>query len=326
MSTEAPARQARSGGGPAAVAGASSDGLRIRGLTKRYADVVALDGVDLAVLPGCVHGLVGPNGAGKSTVMAAMSGLIAADAGTMELAGQPLAGVRRRVPGGLAGTVEEPRFYPYLSARANLELMAHLDDTGGMSPGEALERVGLAAKADVLVSGFSMGMRTRLAVASCLLRSPALLVLDEPTSGLDPSAAADLLVLIRALAGSGTSVLLSSHDLGAVHEVCDVVTILVGGRVVTSGPMDALAELAPQPSFILATSADAIAVRIAKRSRGIRIETQSDRLIVQGGSDAMDLFVLALAEESIAVRRLEPHESPLRLLFDELTLPVGAVP
>jgi ABC-2 type transport system ATP-binding protein len=172
------------------------------------------------------------------------------------------------------------------------------------------------------VSEFSMGMRARLAVASCLLRSPALLVLDEPTSGLDPRAAAELLALLEVLADDGMCVLLSSHNLTAVAGLCDDVTVLVSGRVVTSGPMAALTELAPPPSYILATSADAVAVRVAKRTSGIRIEVEPERLIVRGTSDAMDTLVLALADEAIAVRRLEPHESPLRLLFDELTAPV----
>lgn len=301
-------------------------GLHIRGLTKRYADVLAVDTVDLSVAPGRVHGLVGPNGAGKSTLMAAMLGLIAADGGTMELRGRPLADVRGRVPGGVAGTVEEPRFYPYLSAQANLELLALLDDTGGMAPGEALQRVDLSGMASVQVSGFSMGMRTRLGVAACLLRSPALLVLDEPTSGLDPGAAADLLVLLRELADGGACVVLSSHDLAAVHDVCDDVTVLVGGRVVTSGQMAALTELAPPPSFVLSTSDDGVAVGIAGAVRGVHAEMQADRLVVRGAPEAMDTFVLALAAAGIAVRRLEPHESPLRLLFDALTASVQESP
>lgn len=293
--------------------------MRIRGLTKSYAGLLAVDGVDLSVAPGRVHGLVGPNGAGKSTLMAAMIGLIAVDRGTMELDGRPLVKVRRQVPGGVAGTVEEPRFYPYLSARANLELLARLDDAGGMPCGEALERVRLTEKAESQVSGFSMGMRTRLGVAACLLRSPGLLVLDEPTSGLDPGAAADLLVLLRDLASDDVCVVLSSHNLAAVHDVCDDVTVLVHGRVVTSGPMAALAELAPPPSFVLSTSADAVAARIAGETAGVHVQAQPGRLVVRGKPHAMDALVLALAGDGIAVRRLEPHESPLRMLFDELT-------
>lgn len=298
-------------------------GLRIRGLTKRYAEVLAVDSVDLSVPPGRVHGLVGPNGAGKSTLMAAMSGLIAADSGTMELDGRPLADVQGRVPGGLAGTVEEPRFYPYLSAGANLDLLARLDDPGGISPDEALARVGLSDKADTRVSDFSMGMRTRLGVASCLLRSPALLVLDEPTSGLDPGASGALLILLRNLADDGVCVVLSSHNLTAVHEVCDDVTVLVRGRVVTSGPMAELAELAPPPSFLLSTSADDDAMYVASATDGIGVEIGTGGLIVRGATEAMDSLVLALGDKRIAVRRLEPHESPLRLLFDELTSTAG---
>ncbi|GAA2091894.1 ABC transporter ATP-binding protein [Microlunatus panaciterrae] len=302
------------GGGRSAVADA---GLRVTGLTKAYRGVAALEDVELEVRPGRMHGLVGPNGAGKSTLLAALLGLLDPDSGSMEFDGMALGALRSRVPGGIAGAVEEARFYPYLDAEANLEVLARLDDAGGMSPTDALGRVGLQSRASTKVAAFSMGMRARLGVAACLMRSPALLVLDEPTGGLDPGVAADLLALLRELADGDVSVLLSSHDLEAVAGACDDVTILVRGRVVMSTPTQALAGLAP-PEVVLRTSDDDAALAVAVSLAGVEVRWQEDRLVVRGGQAALDELVLSLAAAGIAIRRLEPRETPLRALFDRL--------
>jgi len=288
------------------------------GLSKTYHDVIALDRVDLTVRPGRVHGLVGPNGAGKSTLMAALLGLIEVDAATLELDGVPLRMIRHRVPGGIAGAVEEARFYPYLTAAANLEVLAGLDDPGGLTAGEALEQVGLGGRANSKVAGFSMGMRARLGVAACLMRAPSLLVLDEPTSGLDPGVAADLLLLLHELAASDVSVILSSHDLVTVADSCDDVTVLVEGSVVVSSPMTVLAGMVT-PRFILHTSDDLAARAVALAGRAVEVDARNGRLVIAGSTDDLDELMLTLAADRIAVRRLELCEPPLRTLFDELT-------
>ena len=245
-------------------------GLRVRALTRRYGRSLALDNVDLTVSPGSVHGLIGPNGAGKTTLMAALLALVHPDSGELMYDGAPLAAVARRVPGGVAGSVEQPRFYGYLTALRNLEVLARLDAPGGLDPSDALERVDLTSESDTLAARLSMGMRQRLAIAAALMRRPALLVLDEPTGGLDPVGADALLQLVRGLAAEGRSVLLSSHDLAMVAEVCDAVTVLVRGRVVRSAAVDTLIAEAPPPTYRLRTGDDYEARTMLEDLPGLR--------------------------------------------------------
>src|SRR6478735_7212265 len=164
------------------------DGLavRARGLRKAFGDVVALDGVDLDVADGEVHGLVRPNGAGKTTLLGLLLGLAEADGGDLQILGSP---VRRTLalPDGVAGFVDGPGLYPSLTARQNLAALARLRGDGFDAIGDALEQVGLIDVADDRVRGFSLGMRQRLGLAAALLTKPRLLVLDEPANGLDPA-------------------------------------------------------------------------------------------------------------------------------------------
>src|SRR5262245_48444682 len=160
--------------------------LEAVGVSKRYGDREALCGVDLIAEPGRLHGLLGPNGAGKTTLMRVLLGLVRRDAGTVRLLGRDFDSMAGRVPDEVAGLVEAPAFYPYLSGRKNLELLARLDDVrapagGGDQVNDALEQAGLASQADVAVGGYSAGMRQRLGLAGAMLRCPRLLFLDEPT-------------------------------------------------------------------------------------------------------------------------------------------------
>ncbi len=208
-------------------------------MSKAYGGVPALDGVDLTVQAGSVHGLLGPNGAGKSTLLRALLGLVRLDGGTLEIAGT------------VGGFVEAPGAYPYLSGRQNLELLTGLDDVPG-NVEDILCRVDLADRAHTRVSGWSLGMRQRLGIAAGLLRRPDLLVLDEPANGLDPLGALALRDLVRELAEEGLTVLLCSHDLAEVDALCQDVTVVVGGRVAWTG---ATGELRARPGpYLLRTS------------------------------------------------------------------------
>src|SRR4051794_28668320 len=195
--------------------------VEVRGLVKRYGEIVAVDDVDLTVQAGDVYGYLGPNGAGKTTSLRMMLGLIAPTAGSVRLFGRdPQAGVAALE--GVAGFGEAPRFYPYMSRRRNLELLADFD--GGGAPRRipaALETVELSDRAKDKVGGYSHGMRQRLGIASSLLRDPRLLLLDEPATGLDPAGMRDMRKLIRRLASEGMTVLLSSHLLAEVEELCN---------------------------------------------------------------------------------------------------------
>jgi ABC-2 type transport system ATP-binding protein len=215
--------------------------VKARGLVKRYKEVLAVDRVDLNVQAGEVYGFLGPNGAGKTTTLRMLLGLIMPTDGRVELFGRDPFAQGARALAGVAGFVEAPRFYPYLSGRKNLEMMAALDGGGAATRvDEVLRVVDLEGAQNHRAGTYSHGMGQRLGIAGALLRDPRLLVLDEPATGLDPAGIRDMRELVRRLAGEGITVLLSSHQLQEVQEVCDRVAIIRAGRIAYEGP---LAEL-----------------------------------------------------------------------------------
>jgi ABC-2 type transport system ATP-binding protein len=292
-----------------------------RGVVKRFEKTCALDGVDLIVQEGEVRGLMGPNGAGKTTLLRILFGLVQADTGSVSLFDRSPDSALSLTLEGVAGFVEDPSFYPYLSGRANLELLAELD--GGGTAGridEALKRVGLAARSSDRVSGYSTGMKQRLGIAASLLRMPRLLLLDEPTAGLDPAGLREVGALVRELSAEGVAILLSSHQISEVEDVCDSFTVLSRGRVVWDGTAAALREQAPASAYGLSTSDDALARQISERFGGVRAVPSPTRgldVTVQHGS--LDLYVVALGQAGVAIRRLELLVSPLESMFFALT-------
>jgi ABC-2 type transport system ATP-binding protein len=291
--------------------------VRASGLVKRYETVCALDGVDIALGAGSVRGLLGPNGAGKTTLLRLLFGLIAPDAGAIELLGRPLHRNDSRALEGVGGFVEDPTFYPYLPGRTNLELLAELDGTaGGAEVDEVLARVGLGERAGDRVNGYSTGMRQRLGIAAALLRRPRLLLLDEPTAGLDPSGVRDMGVLLRELSDDGVAVLISSHQIGEIEGACDAFTVLSRGRVVWDGSAAQLQAQAPGSEYALKTSDDERALAIAAEHRGLRATRSPGGLVaLTAQQEPLDQFVLALARAGVAVRRLELRSSPLEAMF-----------
>ena len=300
---------------------------RIRGLTKRYGDQVALDGVDLELAPGELRGLLGLNGAGKTTLLRALFGLVEVDAGSIELLGHTHSGGRRPPLGGVAGFVEDPRFYSYLSGRANLELLGELDDDRleDGRPGlidEALGRVGLGPRADDRVGSYSTGMRQRLGIAAALLRNPRLLLLDEPTSGLDPAGTRAVSRLLRELSAQGVAAILSSHLIGELETLCDSYTILRAGRVVWTGPATQLDTDAPGSVYLLLTSDDTEALAIAQGRDGLLARPERERrgLRVSVETGRLDGYISAVVGAGLAVRGLELLVTPLESLFFSLTV------
>lgn len=292
--------------------------LEARGISKRYGAVAALAGVDITARPGDLHGLLGPNGAGKTTLLRVLLGLVTSDAGSVQLLGGEFE-AGRALPDGVAGFVETPAFYPYLSARANLVLLDRLDGHASWDRaqriGAVLEQTGLTGDADTAVGRYSSGMRQRLGLASALLRRPQLLLLDEPTSAIDPAGARDVRALLQRLAQGGTAVVFSSHDLEAVEQVCTTISILDRGRMTFSGPMDRL-RAAAEPRYRLRTSDDEWATRIAATAAGVRAERGADgSLVVFADERAIDRFVIALGCNGVAVRHLERHARTLESLF-----------
>src|SRR3954466_12716117 len=242
--------------------------IEVRGLVKRYGEILAVDHVDLTVEPGDVYGYLGPNGAGKTTSLRMMLGLIVPTEGSVRLFGRdPQAGVAALE--GVAGFVEAPRFSPYLSGRRNLELLAAFDggDAAERMPA-ALETVELTNRAKARVGGYSPGMRQRLGIAAALLRNPRLLLLDEPATGLDPAGMRDMRRLLRRLADEGMTVLLSSHLLAEVEELCNRVAIVRSGRIVYEGQISELKREAGV-AYRLRTTDDDRAERVCESQPGI---------------------------------------------------------
>jgi ABC-2 type transport system ATP-binding protein len=294
--------------------------VEARGLVKTYGEITAVDNVDLTVEAGDVYGYLGPNGAGKTTSLRMLLGLIRPSSGSARLFGRDpmLDGVRALE--GVAGFVEAPRFYPYLSGRKNLELVAALD--GGDAREQidsALDTVDLAERAKDRVGGYSHGMRQRLGIAGALIRRPRLLLLDEPATGLDPAGMRDMRALIRNLADSGMTVLLSSHLMNEVEELCNRVAIIRSGRIVYEGRLDELRASAAG-SYTLRTSDDATAAQICRLQPGLsEVVSAPDGIRVRGEEAAIERLSIELARSEVALRALIPDAASLEERFFALT-------
>ena len=213
--------------------------IETAGLTKRYSEtILAVDALTLKVRPGEVYGFVGPNGSGKTTTLRMLVGLVRPTAGTATVLGHApgSAGALARV----GAVIEEPAFYPYLSGRDNLRVMADHAGCPHDRIASALEVVELSDRAGDPFRTYSMGMKQRLGLAAALLKDPAILILDEPTNGLDPSGIADMRRLIRTLGSGERTVLLSSHLMTEVEQICDRIGVIRHGRLVAEGTLDQL--------------------------------------------------------------------------------------
>ena len=219
--------------------------IHTEGLTKRFGRVIAVDDVALDVAPGDRYGLLGPNGSGKTTLLRMLLGLVYPTRGRIELIGQPVPRRAARVLPQIGALVEGPAGYPHLSGRANLALLDAAGPGGSRRTRrarveQALERVGLAGIDRRPLRAYSTGMRQRLGLAAALLRAPRLLVLDEPTNGLDPAGSQEVRALLAELNAGGTTIMLSSHLLAEIEQLCSRVGIMDRGRLVLQDSLDAL--------------------------------------------------------------------------------------
>jgi ABC-2 type transport system ATP-binding protein len=261
-------------------------------------------------------------------------GLIRPDEGVARLFGRDPLEEGAAALDGVAGFVEAPRFYPYLSGRRNLELMAALDggDAAERIDG-ALDTVDLADRQTDKVKGYSHGMKQRLGIAAALLRAPRLLLLDEPTTGLDPAGMRDMRLLVRRLADEGMTVLLSSHLMGEVEELCDRVAIVRSGRVIYEGSMDALLHSTGQ-RYRLRTTDDERALQICAVQAGLAdVAAAPDGIVFSADEErAVAELSVALVDGGVAITALVPAAASLEELFFRLTegdpepSPNGGVP
>lgn len=290
------------------------------GLTRRFKDRTVVDGVDLEVQTGEIYGFLGPNGAGKTTTMRMVLGLTSPTAGTATVLGHPAGD-----PRGLARTgllIEEPALYPYLSGRDNLRVIGRYSAATSVQLARLLDTVGLADDANRRVSTYSLGMRQRLGVAMALLKDPDLLVLDEPTNGLDPAGIVQMRELISSLAADGRTVLLSSHALGEVDQICDRVGILNAGRLVAQG---SVADLRGDGAVIVtATPVEPAATLLADEVGGNIVATNGSDITVKvprHQTARINALLVAAGFDVTALAWSEPSLSDL--FFDLTTTPTG---
>ncbi len=238
-------------------------GLRKTYRTRRGRQI-AVDGLDLAVPAGGVHGFLGPNGSGKTTSIRMLLGLARADAGTIRLFDAEIPAALPTVIGRVGAVVEQPRLFPGFTGRRNLQLLARGIGQDDRRVDAVLETVGLADRGGERYKAYSLGMKQRLAIAATLLKKPDLLVLDEPTNGLDPAGIREIRDLVRSLSAEGTTVLISSHILAEVQQVCDSVSIIGRGKLLAGGPVSEVLQRARGPAEVRVRIADPAAPEIIR--------------------------------------------------------------
>ncbi|GHJ13396.1 ABC transporter ATP-binding protein [Micromonospora sp. AKA38] len=287
--------------------------VQTEALTKRYGGLTAVRHLDLTVRPGEVYGFLGPNGAGKTTTLRMLLGLVRPSAGTVRLFGRT-PGVGRLA--GVGALIEGPAFYPYLSGRDNLSVLARYAGVGADRVAAVLDQVDLADRAGDRYTGYSLGMKQRLGVAAALLKDPRLLILDEPTNGLDPAGMADMRTLIRRLGAAGHTVLVSSHLLGEVEQICDRVGVIARGALVAEGSIDELRGAAALR--VLADPLDAAAERARELVGADRVRVVDGGLEVAVEPARAAWLNTALVGAGLAVRELRPRERDLEQIFFDL--------
>ncbi|QNE75648.1 ATP-binding cassette domain-containing protein [Streptomyces finlayi] len=307
------------GAGEAAV-------IETRGLTKRYGGGrLAVDGLDLRVPAGSVFGFLGPNGSGKTTTIRMLMGLIAPTSGTARVLGRPMPAGARTVLPQVGALIEGPALYGFLTGRDNLVRFDSADPaadprTRRARVDGALDRVGLSAAAGRKAKAYSLGMKQRLGLAAALIRPRRLLVLDEPTNGLDPQGMREIRSLIRELAAEGTTVFLSSHLLDEIEQVCTHAGVMARGRLLTQGPVAALAA-GSRARLAVTTPDPADAARILEKHGVTGLVADGQRLTAEApppGTDPAELNA-ALVGGGVRVRSFGVERASLEDAFVALT-------
>jgi ABC-2 type transport system ATP-binding protein len=302
--------------------------VETHGLTKRFGENIAVNGVELLIPRGCAFGYLGPNGAGKTTLIRTLLGLTHADAGTMSLLGYSVPDHRAEALARVGAIVDEPRFHGHLTGRQNLQILAAAREPAARNRiGPALERVGIAHRADDKVSKYSMGMRQRLGVAACLLGDPQLLILDEPMNGLDPAGMHEMRDMILSLVAEGRTVVLSSHLLDEVERTCDAVAIVDRGNVIRQGPITELLAGAAQTLQIECSDPERAAELVQRPAMGAAIQIEPHGLVLTMPSDSGREVIAemnrVLVENRISVYRLQLDQASLEDWFLQVTSRLG---
>ena len=291
-------------------------------LTKRYGRVLAVDGLSLKVPRGRIFGLLGPNGSGKTTLMSMLLGLVRPTDGSFTLFGQsPERGGLDRELHRVGALIETPTFYPYLSGRNNLAYFQGISGQG--SPDELdslLEQVGLGDRGGDRFQTYSLGMKQRLGLAYTLLGDPELLVLDEPTNGMDPAGMAEIRDLIRSLGSENRTVIISSHLLYEVEQVCDSVAILSHGRLIAQGDVAELLQERGRPQIRLRTTDDHKAWEILNALAWVESVSADNGYLLAGvAPDRSWEVTAALSRNEVYVAEMSPAQISLEQYFLDVT-------
>jgi ABC-2 type transport system ATP-binding protein len=281
--------------------------LEVTGLSKRYGDVVALDGCSLSVPSGRLVGLLGPNGAGKTTMMRCVLGLVAPDRGEVRWRGEPIdREVRRR----LGYMPEERGLYPHMRVRAQLEYLARLSGldrrTAASGVGRWLARLGLDQRGEARLDALSHGNQQRVQLAAALVHDPVALILDEPFAGLDPLGVEALSTVIGELAAEGTAVIFSSHQLDLVEDICQDVVILDHGRVVIEGELEQLRAAATRRYLHVGFRGPCRWTPTLEQARVLEAEPGRTRLELNDGIELESMVRLARSAGEVTRFSLEP--------------------
>ncbi|MFD6135595.1 ABC transporter ATP-binding protein [Isoptericola sp. NPDC060257] len=303
--------------------------IETRGLRKTYRSVrgrsVGVEGLDLQVPVGGVHGFLGPNGSGKTTTIRMLLGLVRPDRGTATIFGHEVPKRLPEVVGRVGAIVESPKFFPAFSARRNLRLLADAIGAPAGRVDAVIDEVGLTGRAKDGYKGYSLGMKQRLAIAATLLKDPDLLIFDEPTNGLDPAGIREIRQTMRGLADQGKTVLVSSHILAEVEQIADTVSIVARGRLVAAGRVaDLIGAGSSTGSVRLRVApADLTIATSVLETGGLLVRREHDALLVDGAADPAAVN-RALGERGVWVRELTPLQADLESVF--LGLTAGEVP
>lgn len=291
-------------------------GLRKTYRTRRGRQT-AVQGLDLSIPVGGVHGFLGPNGSGKTTSIRMLLGLVRADSGTMRLFGQEVPEHLPEVVGRVGAIVESPKFFPTFSGRKNLTLLAGAIGVPRARVGQVLEQAGLSERGKDRFSSYSLGMKQRLAIAATLLKSPDLLIFDEPTNGLDPAGIREIRTTMRGLGDEGKTVLVSSHVLAEVEQIADTVSIIGRGQLLAAGSVQDVVGRGHTNGFKVGVS-DPVSAAEVLRSSGLTVTLDGRTLHVEGADDGA-VLTRRLAEHGLWLEELVPLHADLEAVFLELT-------
>ena len=305
----------------------TSTAVSVSGLTKRYGARTAVDHLDIDLPHGVVAGFVGPNGAGKTTTMAMLLGLVRPTSGTGTVLGAPIEDPGAYLPR-VGALIESPAFYPALSGAENLRMFATVGGHDPASIPSLLDLVGLTGRGHDRYRSYSLGMKQRLGIAAALLGDPALLILDEPANGLDPQGVREMRALIGRLAGAGRTVLVSSHDLSELEQVCDWLVLIDTGRSLYQGPTaDLLGGAGEALAVAPLDPGDLAPLRDVLLSEGHRVERRDGRLVVPVPGGAAATVAAAVNRAAFAAGVVLVELTPERTSLEDryLSLVEGGV-